>query len=160
MSDGIRKAIWESMLTADMNARYWKSLVHRYVRRDKGLKIFLALTTSGSAVGAWDIWDKIPYLWQILSSVSVVVAISLPFLDYQKRIEQLSALAGEWGTLRIECEDLWREIKNHPNPQLLEERHRMVRETEAILQGKEINLPDDKTLLKRCFDEVKQARGL
>ena len=43
MDDGIRKAIWGSMLTADMNARYWKSLVRRYVQRDKGLKISLAL---------------------------------------------------------------------------------------------------------------------
>ncbi|VFM96010.1 MAG: hypothetical protein BECKG1743D_GA0114223_110412 [Candidatus Kentron sp. G] len=115
--------------------------------------------TSGT-VAVWNLWEEIPWLWQILSSVSAVVAIIFPFLDYQKRIEQLSALAGKWGTLRIECEDLWREIKNHPDPQSLEARYRKVRETNGILEEIEVTMPEDKALLKRCFDEVKKTRGL
>ena len=36
MNHKIKKAIWRSMLDADMSARYWKYLAHRYMMRDKG----------------------------------------------------------------------------------------------------------------------------
>ena len=80
------------MLDADMNARYWKRLVNRYATRDKWLKIFMALMASG-AVAGWGLWEAIPWLWKTLSSASAVVAISLPVLNYQKSIEQMSVRA-------------------------------------------------------------------
>jgi len=158
MNREIKKAIWRAMLDADMNARYWKSLVRRYVERDRRLKICLAAMALGT-VAAWGKWEEIAWLWKILSSASAIVAISLPFLDYQRKIEKMSALAEEWGRLRMEYEDLWRQVKTQ-DLQSLEEGYKEVRGTEANLQGKEIKLPIDAALLKRCQDEVKKARGL
>nr|VFJ93854.1 MAG: hypothetical protein BECKH772A_GA0070896_100629 [Candidatus Kentron sp. H]VFJ94565.1 MAG: hypothetical protein BECKH772B_GA0070898_100639 [Candidatus Kentron sp. H]VFK01108.1 MAG: hypothetical protein BECKH772C_GA0070978_100589 [Candidatus Kentron sp. H] len=159
MNDGIKKATWESMLTADMNARYWKYLVYRYIERDKWLKIFLALMTSGT-VAAWGLWEEMRWLWQALSFASAALAISLPFWDYQRKIEDMSALGGTWGKLRMDYEDLWREVKKHPDPESLKDSYRQLRKTEAILQEREINLPYKKVLLRRCQNEVKKARSL
>lgn len=147
------------MLDADMNARYWKYLVSRYVQRDRALKVFLALMASG-AVAGWGLWIAVPWLWKTLSSISAVVAIALPVLNYQTAIEKMSSLAGKWGELRIEYEDLWLQVRNHPDPNLLELNYRKSREIEASLQAKEADLPSNLALLRKCVEEVKRARGL
>jgi hypothetical protein len=147
------------MLDADMNARYWKYLVQRYSRRDKVLKIFLAIMASGTVAG-WGLWESFPYLWKTLSAISALVAISLPILNYQKSIEQMASLAGKWGELRIEYEDLWRQVNNTDVPKSIERVFKKFRKIESGLQEKETTLPDDRKLLLRCFEEVKQARGI
>jgi len=114
---------------------------------------------SGTVAG-WGIWESIPWLWKTLSSISALVAISLPILNYQKSIEQMASLAGKWGELRIEYEDLWRQVKNTNTPQALERSFKKFRKIESSLQEKETKLPDDKKLITRCFDEVKKTRGI
>nr|VFK17499.1 MAG: hypothetical protein BECKLFY1418C_GA0070996_103227 [Candidatus Kentron sp. LFY] len=94
MKHEIKADIWHSMLEADMNARYWKYLVHRYVERDKWLKIVLAVMAVGT-VAAWGKWEEAEWLWKILSTASAIIAMSLPFLDYQRKIEQMSEIAGK-----------------------------------------------------------------
>lgn len=155
----MEKAIWRSMLDADMNARYWKCLVSRYYQRDKVLKIFLAIMASGTVAG-WGLWASLPWLWKTLSSISAIIAISQPILNYQKNIEQMSSLAGKWGELRIEYEDLWLQVQNDPEPQILERAYKKFRKIESGLQEKETKLPEDKKLLMVCFNEVKKTRGL
>jgi len=147
------------MLDADMNAKYWKYLVKRYSARDKGLKIFLAIMASGT-VASWGLWESIPWLWKTLSSSAAIVAIAQPVLNYQKNIEQMSTLAGKWGELRIEYEDLWLQIKNNNDSSELERTYKNHRKIESSLQSKETKLPDDKKLLRKCFDEVIKSRGL
>ena len=155
----MKKAIWESMLDADMNARYWRYLVRRYSARDSGLKIFMAVMASGTIAG-WGLWESIPWLWKSLSSISAVVAISLQILNYQKQIGQMSFLAGKWGELRIEYEDLWVRVRNNTNPKVIENAYRKYRRIESALQEEESKLPEDKELIEKCFNEVKKARGL
>ena len=147
------------MLDADMNARYWKYLVSRYSVRDRNLKIFLAVMASGTVAG-WGIWESIPGLWKSLSALSAVVAISLPIFNFPKSIEQMSALAGKWGELRIQYEDLWREVRRQPDTDALEQSYKKFRSIESSLQEKETTLPINKALLQKCFDEVKKARNL
>lgn len=147
------------MLDADMNARYWKYLVKRYADRDKFSKIFLAIMASGTVAG-WGFWDSFPELWKTLSSISAVIAIAMPILNYQKNIEQMSYLAGKWGELRIEYEDLWLQVKNSPPQQTSEKTYKKFRGIESSLQEKETKLPDDQTLLMKCANEVMKTRGI
>jgi hypothetical protein len=147
------------MLNADMNARYWKRLVGKYSKRDRILKIFTALMASGT-VASWGLWADLSWLWKSLSGLSAVVAISMPILNYQKLIEEMSALAGKWGELKIEYEDLWLQVKSSAEPDQLDESYRDFRRIGASLQLKEAALPDDQTLLVQCFEAVKKARGI
>lgn len=155
----MREAIWKSMLDADMNARYWKSLVKRYSNREKYLKIFLALMASGTVAG-WGFWQSFPIFWKILSSISAITAIALPILNYQKTIGQMSFLSGKWGELRIEYEDLWFQVKSKQANSNHNQAYKKYRKIESSLEKRESTLPDDQKLLKKCFDDVKQSRGL
>jgi hypothetical protein len=88
---GHRKLVWDSLLDADMNARYWGHLARRYQRREMRTKIFLAITSSG-AVAGWTLWSRWPQVWHVLSGVSMVVAVALPVLNYSQIIEGVSEL--------------------------------------------------------------------
>jgi len=81
-------------------------------------------------------------------------------LDYQTKIEEMSRLVGEWGRLRRDYEDLWRQSESHPDRGSLEDDYKKVREAEANLEKNEVKLPHDEALLKRCQHEVKRAQGL
>ena len=155
----MKKAIWNSMLDADMNARYWKYLVRRYLARDKGLKIFLAIMASGTVAG-WGVWESFPWLWKSLSAGAAIVAILLPILNFQKSIEQMSYLAGKWGELRIEYEDLWLQVKHDKKEVNEHTYYKRYRKIVSSLQEKEIKLPEDKKLLWKCFNEVIETRNL
>jgi hypothetical protein len=115
--------------------------------------------TSGTVAG-WSLWEAVPWLWKSLSSASAIVAISLPIFNFQKSIEQMSYLSGKWGELRIEYEDLWLSVRNNSDPQSLERSYKKFRRIESSLQEKETKLPNDAALLRKCFNEVKKARGL
>ena len=155
----LKQAVWNSMLDADMNARYWRYLVTRYSKRDTNFKIFLAIMASTTVAG-WGIWDQYEFIWKGLSSLSALCAIALPILNYPKTIESMSELAGKWGELRIEYEDMWLDVRNTPDSKTLVKTYKKFRATEISLAKKESKMPNEKKLLKKCFEEVKQSRGL
>ena len=151
-------SVWRSMLDADMNVRYWKYLTQRYVKRDRGFKIFLALTSSGTVAG-WSIWNSIPLLWQILSGLSAIIAIISPILNYQKMIESISDLSGKWWELKTEYETFWRKAQKAIDEKF-EAEYCNVKIKENELTKKETQLPQDMKLLKKCQKEVLHVRGL
>lgn len=150
------------MLDADMNARYWKILVGSYSARDKYLKIFMAVVASGT-VAAWGIWTECPSVWRFLSGLSAIIAVVLPILDDQKSIGQMSFLSGKWGELRIEYENLWLKVESYgvsTGSGEIDTAFKEFRKMESSLQEKETELPTNKKLLMKCFQEVKKTRGL
>jgi hypothetical protein len=155
----MRKVIWNSWLNSDMNERYWKYLVNRYSTRDTAFKIFLAIMASGTVAG-WGFWEDIPLVWKSLSSISAIIAICSPILNYEKSIEEMAYLSGRWGELRIKYQYLWYQVENSPNAQEIENTFKEFIEIESTLQEKETKLPNDKVLIKKCFDEVKRARKI
>ena len=154
----MRNEIWDSMLDADMNKRYWSSLARRYSGRDRNSKIFLAIMSSGVVAG-WGIWNHIPFLWKLLSSVSALLAITLPILNYQKIIVKTSDLAGNWMQIQIDYEELWFGFNHTPSETLLKQ-YTKIRSREFDASKIEHTLPKDKKLLNLCYDEVLSSRGI
>ena len=155
----MKKIIWESLLDAEMNVKYWKGLTQRYLRRDKIMKIFVALTSSGT-VAAWSIWSEYPAVWKVLSATAAIVAILLPLLKYQKTIEITSKLSGKWWEVRNEYEQQWIDFKNNEDISELRKRHSITKQKEVPLVEREANIPEDKKLLTKCFDDVKIQYGI
>lgn len=147
------------MLDADMNVRYWRYLTQRYVRRDRNIKIFLAITSSG-AVAGWSVWNDIKYLWQILSGLSALIAVVSPILNYQKLIEVTSDLSGKWWELMRHYEAFWRRVKNGELSERIEKEFTNSRAKEDDLVKRETKLPQDMKLLRKCQEEVLHSRGL
>ena len=155
----MKKTIRDSLLDAEMNVRYWKRLTQRYSRRDKVMKIFLAILSSGTVAG-WGLWQEIPLLWKSLSAIAALIAIAMPFLNYQKVIEVTSDLSGKWWELRNEYEQHWISFKNNENPDEIKKRHSLTKQKETPLVKKEANIPEDNKLLLKCFNEVERQYGL
>ena len=148
------------MLGADMNARYWRFLAGRYSKRDRYLKIFLALMSSG-AVAGWGFWKQIPLVWQLLSSLAVTTAIIMPFLNYQDRISKISDIAGKWLQIQVDYENLW-----WHNEYSLESVNSLlihygdIKRREVQVNNMEHTLPIDKKLLEKCYKQVMASREL
>ena len=151
--------IWQAMLTADMNARYWGYMARRYTRWDKGTKFLLAFTASGT-VASWGIWKEIEIIWKILSGLSAVVAIALPILDWSKNVEKMSALNGEWIQLHNEYQFLLLKLDATPDDPEVRGKFEQLKKQEASSGTLDSTLPDNKKLLSRCQIEVLQTMGI
>jgi hypothetical protein len=154
----MRKEVWDGMLDADMNARYWSCLTRRYTKRDTYTKIFLAIMSSGS-VASWSIWGTIPSLWKVLSAISAVIAVSLPVINFQGTIQKLSDAAGKWLQIQVDYENLWVEI-NNTNMPLDINRYQDIRKREFAVKAGEHALPYDEKLLNASQNAVLISRGL
>ena len=155
----MRKAVWNSMLDANMNVRYWKYLTQRYSIRERVLKILLAITSSGTVAG-WTIWSKVPELWQSLSSLSALIAIALPILNYPKLIETMADLSGKWWEVKREYEDYWISLEAGESFDSISPRYNKTKSKEDVLVKTESRLPYDEKLLRKCQEEVLRSRGL
>lgn len=145
------------MLDADMNVRYWSCLSRRYYNRDKFVKIFLAITSSGT-VASWKLWSEVDIIWKILSGISALIAIALPILDWQKVIESIASVKGKWTQLETEYAALWHKINLNQSVSIDE--YKEIKKLEADAVQSETNLPKDDKLIKKCRDEVVTSRGL
>ena len=153
----IRKVVWDGLLGADFNKRYWNHLIRRYSKRDKYTKIFLA-TMSSSTVASWGIWNEIDILWKALSAISAITAIALPILDWSKTISRMSDLAGTWSRIEYEYENLWLKLQNDSPINQVEDEYMRIRGEVAGLD--DTGLPEDVKLNEQCRNEVLESRGL
>lgn len=153
-----RTSVWESLLDAEMNVKYWGCLARSFVVRERALKIAIALSAS-SALLSIPLWQRYPLGPVFLGVVNTVLACSLPFLNYSERIETMANLRGSWSQMSIEYERLWQEIQDS-GPRNFENELRLLRERTVQLRMIETRLPDSRRLVQRCQQEVLQSRGL
>ena len=155
----MRKAIWDSMLDADMNVRYWAELGRRYYKRDIRYKIFLAAMSSGT-VASWGIWSEVQLLWKILSGISALVAIALPILNWPKMIQSIGNVKQKWVDTKADYEVLWVEVNSKKDQAVLKEEFKKIKKREATASQQETNLPKKDKLLDECWEDVLKSRGL
>lgn len=153
------KDIWDSMLDADMNVRYWSKLGRRYSNMDQGHKIFLAIMSSGT-VASWGFWSEIQIVWKILSGISALIAIALPILNWPKMIQSMVNVAQKWTQIKIDYENLWTDLNQGKNQAILVEEYKKAKQREVIACQEETNLPHKNKLLEQCVEEVLKSRGL
>lgn len=155
---GIYLEIWRAKLKADLNRRYWEKLSRDYFSFGNYAKIFLALMTSGT-VASWSIWIELESLWKTLSSIAAVLSIILPILKIESLLDKMANLKGEWTQLHNEYNFLWisRERKNEEE---LQENYRRLKQKEAEIEKKEIQLPYKVSNILKIQNEIKCSLGL
>jgi len=147
------------MLGAHLSSRYWDQLARRYQKRDEWARIFLAVMTC-STVAAWAS-TNLPVLWQGLSIVSAALAVALPILDWNGKVEVMVEQRTEWGALRIEYEDLWSDVSGATETSSeLRKRYHDLRKREIRTESGSAKLPQDDDLIESCALEVLRNRGL
>jgi len=155
----MRNEIWNSMLDAEMNYRYWSYISKSYHKMERNFKFFLAIMTSGT-VASWGFWGEIEIVWKILSGTSAVVAIIMPIIDLPKLIKNMSQISQKWFQLKIDYEILWLSLKNNKNQATIEKEYKRIKENEKRSIQPDANLPRDEKLIQKCFNEVLIAKGL
>jgi len=160
ISNQRRKQVWESMLTADLNYRYWGHLGRRYSKLDRTARVFLALTSS-STVASWGFLIEQEMVWKLLSALSAIIAVSLPVFNWQATAETIVELRTGWLQILKEYEMLWMRIEDDAiNADELQTTIKQLAAQEVEFDHKVANLPNDAHLKQICQDEVIASRGL
>lgn len=158
MAELYREQLWNDLLTAEMNVRYYGYLVARYERYEKGLKWFLAAFSAGPVAG-WAIWKDIPEMWAVLSAIVLLLAIGSPILDFPAKVSLFSKLYGQWIGIEAQHTMAWLKAQEEPardlSVNLSELRGKLV-----VVRAQEAGVPRDKKLILKCQAEVLKRRGL
>ena len=158
MTTATQTWVWNKLLDAELNKRYWLYMAWRYKSRDLRARILLAVTSSGVVAGL-TLWQQYPQIWQVLSGVSALVAIALPILNYPARVETASDLRGRWTEMVSEYDQLWITAQSGPSP-LDQSRVDALTKKETSAAQVEAKLPYNEKLARRCQAEVIKRRGL
>ncbi len=154
----LKATVWNSMLDADLNSRYWGYLGKRYYNFDWYSKVILSIVSVVGVVSWLFVKEALVY-WRIISIIFAIVAVPLPFLDWPKKIEVMATLKRKWTELKHDYE-LFRvkvdDIENDVNSLLKE--FRLIQEKELELAALDSHLPTDKKVVMTCWKEVVQSR--
>jgi hypothetical protein len=154
-----RNYVWQSMLDGEMNDRYWRFQAARYSKREKAVKIFLAITSSGTVAG-WALWRGAPLVWQVLSAVSALLALALPVLDFTGQVERASDLRERWWGLTAEYSRLWAEIELDSADSISQRIQALKSKETDMVKIEAKYFSRDEALIHKCQDQVLNARGL
>ena len=161
----IGRKIWTSMLDADLNARYWKYIGRKQFKRNRLLKIVLAIVAVSTVAFSDFINSYLKVPWQLIIAIAAVIAYMLPILNWEQNLKDLSTLTKLYAELQYEFEDLWAAIEiNDENLDLqaVEEGYNRVRQKQrdVLLVLQSFGLPDDEDLIEACYRDVLSSRGL
>lgn len=150
-----RRALWNTMLTAEMNACYWGWISDRYTKMDTYLKFLLAITASG-AVAGWKLWVDYPSVWKSLSAVSAIAALAQPIFFSSEKLKRMSALVATWKEMSTNYELLWEKDECLGTTESWGEFETAKRREGNI---DETNLPKNDRLIKKAYQHVVRKRS-
>jgi len=156
----VRTLLWDSLLTADLNHRYYGALSDYLQRWDKRAKIFVAITSS-TAVAGWAIWSEVGFntLWTVAGGLAAVVAVAQPILDPARSIKTSGQLSGAWFSILRDYELLWTSVDS-TNEDALRQSLAPIFLEEKRLMELETTLQKRKRIAQKCEAEVRRSRGL
>ena len=156
----IRDLVWNSMLTADLNQRYFAKLSDLHRRNDRWAKFSVAAFSSGSALASWALWKQpgVTWIWPVLSGIAAVLAIALPIFDPAKSLKAAGGLAGAWFSVFKDYELLWVRVDKLEESKLFSSLEKMGTE-EKRLTELESGLSVNKRLAQKCEDEVRRVHS-
>jgi len=156
----IRYHIWNSMLDADLNHRYFGRLASRYKASDRWAKVFVAITSS-TAVSGWAVWGTpgLDWIWKVASAMATIVAIAMPVFDPAASMKIASLLTGRWFSILSDYELLWARVDRMSESEA-DQACQVIAEAEKPLAEQETSLAKLPRLIRHCEAEVRRSRGL
>lgn len=156
LSSQMRREVWNSMLSADLNYRYHRALADSLQKQDKAAKITVAITSS-AAVASWAIWTMpgFNWVWQVASGAAALIAVALPIVDPARLLKTASQLAGGWFSVLRDCQLLWADVESTTGLHLEQRYERIVAE-EKRLTEMETGVPDCRRLMHACEEDVRR----
>jgi hypothetical protein len=132
------EAVWQSMLEAELNKKYWRRVAEGYSKWDRASKIFLAITSSGT-VAAWVVGLQTvampvdpAIVWKFLSGLSAMLAIALPILNWQQRIKDAGSLYSGWNARHLAYQIFYSQVGKISDEEIADEYEQSKKEERAL----------------------------
>jgi hypothetical protein len=156
-TDTERKSVWEAMLEADFQKRYWSAKAASFIRIDRTLQILLAVLSSAAVLSA--LGDlKLLEVWKWLSAFTAIIATTLPFMSYTRRSVAMVDVGAKWHLLEIEYSSMWRTLDKDG---FHESKFKELKAQEVEIGKATADLPtDDRKLQNDCYSQVLISKGL
>jgi len=158
LTAGQRRQLWDSLLDADMSARYWRHLARCYSRYDMILRAAVLCISSG-AVMSLLLWLELGWVLRVLTVLTACLSAISLVSNIASRTETMMDLAGKWTALMNAHENLWH-VVDTGYPETVLTRYGELQTSEVELIRAECRLPFSERLVKRAYDEVCRSRGL
>lgn len=107
-----RTEMWNSMLDAEMNEIYWSGEAQRHGAADRVLKVFIALSSSGTAIALFAALSLDQKLGKALALVASALSLVHSIFFSTNRLKLVTALAARWKEIAIEYRLLWAELES------------------------------------------------
>lgn len=104
----LRKCVWEEMLYAEMRSNYFAELVRNYQMKDRVLRVFVLLASSGSVATALASW---PIGWKLGAPIlATMVSLWLLLSQYGSFARDAADLHAGWSEIARDYEKLWNDL--------------------------------------------------
>ena len=155
----MRRLLWQSMLRADMNLRYWDEAMRRYLLHEQRCRIAQLLLSSGT-VAMWFIWLNADWAWKISSVVAAGLSAYLYHSGSRKLSEKYAGLRRTYASCLVLYENMWSQLEDGASEADIRPRLEALRALQYEQTADEPHLSVDNTLLKACQADVLRARRL
>jgi hypothetical protein len=157
-SEPMRRLIWESMLEADIRARYFGYRASRFERRERVLRVILLVVSSAQFLILIS-QLQVPLVAEIVAGVVVLLSVFLTTFAYSSSAKLNAALHRVHSELATEYELLWVGVDTNDD-KALEKKHRELQEKPRGLVEEASRETVDSKLVDRCCADVMAARRL
>ncbi|MCK5590622.1 MAG: hypothetical protein KAI72_01580 [Candidatus Pacebacteria bacterium] len=155
----MKKLLWNSMLDADLNTKYWYYLNSSYNTKNFWVKVFLLIVAAGQLLSL--LFTQKQFFWTLLSVLTASIALFHLFVDWGKSIEKCYMLQKEWTYIKDKYDILWSKFRDKKiNDDELEQQYTQLKAKENDISYMESGLPQKKELIRKCHQEVLSTRGL
>lgn len=148
---------WKEFYRLKVHVVYLELQLGRTEAIDRGLKMFLA-TTSSAGIGAWAVWKELAGLWAVIIAGSQVVNAVRQYLPYKERLRCISGLINELEELLLTVEAKWLDIADGELTEIEIRRSlsnfRTLRQRAFKKHFPDKVLPDDSKLFNQAEDKA------
>lgn len=106
-----RTTVWQNLLAADYQHRYWGRMAERLTARARQLEVITAVLSTGSVVSLLASIDR---LTEVLVVVTAILNIVLANMEYRKLAALSSSFCRRFVEAREEFLTLWNEVDSLP----------------------------------------------
>jgi len=105
-----RDGIWNKVFEIFYDSFYFELLSSKIASKwlfvDEITKILVAITTSGSAIAGWSLWNKegFQFIWIFLAGTGALLSVLHATLNVSNRVKEWTDMKRKFSSLKIECE--------------------------------------------------------
>ncbi len=151
-------SVYDQLRTSRLNVLYYTAKLEFSERLQLLMQLILAATVPSSAIAGFELWDfgLGKYAWEILVSLSSLIAFIQPFIGLQKKIKKLDELTVGYKILYFDLIDIKQKIEEEQKYTSSHQRlFKAARNRRKKLEIKETGLWQNNKLRNECQDKVK-----